>query len=144
MADGLLDSLGARRTLLDHNAHRRTRPAIDKDSRSVSTTRASAGQQSRDVSQTVARTLELLTLELTPQLEGSVQSQRDSIPLTAREREVAALVARGLTNREIAAESVIAERTADTHVSNLLGKLGMKTRSQIAAWAVAHGPGANQ
>ena len=58
--------------------------------------------------------------------------------LTAREREVAVLVARGLTNREIATELVIAERTADTHVSNLLGKLGAKTRSQIAAWAVEH------
>jgi non-specific serine/threonine protein kinase len=43
-----------------------------------------------------------------------------------------------LTNREIAAELVIAERTADTHVSNLLGKLGAKTRSQIAAWVVEH------
>jgi non-specific serine/threonine protein kinase len=51
---------------------------------------------------------------------------------------VAALVASGLTNREIAAMLVIAKRTADTHVSNVLGKLGLRTRSQIAAWAVEH------
>lgn len=66
------------------------------------------------------------------------ETDRDSTPLTPREREVAVLVARGLTNREIAAELVIAERTADTHISNLLGKLAVRTRSQIAAWAVEH------
>src|SRR5579864_2141709 len=51
------------------------------------------------------------------------------------------LIARGLTNREIAPALVIAERTADTHVSSLLGKLGAKTRSQIATGAVEHGQG---
>jgi non-specific serine/threonine protein kinase len=66
------------------------------------------------------------------------QMYRDRHSLTRREREIAVLIARGLTNREIAAELVIAERTADTHVSNLLGKLGARTRSQIAAWAVEH------
>jgi DNA-binding NarL/FixJ family response regulator len=57
---------------------------------------------------------------------------------------VAALVASGLTNREIAAMLVIAERTADTHVSNVLGKLGLRTRSQIAAWAVQNDVGPNR
>jgi DNA-binding CsgD family transcriptional regulator len=56
-------------------------------------------------------------------------------PLTAREREVAALVARGQTNREIAAALVISERTADAHVQNILNKLGFSSRAQIAAWA---------
>ncbi len=59
--------------------------------------------------------------------------------LTAREREVAALVARGLTNRAIAARLVIAERTAEGHVQNILNKLGISSRAQIAAWAVAQG-----
>jgi DNA-binding NarL/FixJ family response regulator len=53
--------------------------------------------------------------------------------LTCREREVAMLVAKGMTNRQIAAQLVIAERTADTHVQNLLGKLGCGSRSQVAA-----------
>ncbi len=59
--------------------------------------------------------------------------------LTAREREVAALVAQGCANREIAARLVVSERTAEAHVSNILGKLGFTTRAQIAAWAVEKG-----
>ncbi|HEV2125285.1 MAG TPA: LuxR C-terminal-related transcriptional regulator [Chloroflexota bacterium] len=59
--------------------------------------------------------------------------------LTRREQEVAALIARGLTNRQIAVVLVIAEGTADRHVSNILGKLGMATRAQVAAWVVEHG-----
>ena len=55
-------------------------------------------------------------------------------PLTAREREVAVLVAGGKTNREIAAALVISERTADAHVQNILNKLGFGSRAQIAAW----------
>lgn len=59
--------------------------------------------------------------------------------LTPRECEVAALIARGLTNPEIAAELVIAPRTADTHVRNILGKLDLANRAQIAAWASRQG-----
>ena len=47
-------------------------------------------------------------------------------------------VARGLTNKQIAAELVIAEGTADRHVANILGKLGFSSRAQIAAWVVEH------
>ena len=59
--------------------------------------------------------------------------------LTPREREIAALVARGLTNRQIAAELFISERTAGTHVAHILGKLGFTSRAQVAVWAVEHG-----
>jgi len=59
--------------------------------------------------------------------------------LTSREREVAILVTQGLTNRQIADVLVTAERTADTHVGNILGKLGLATRAQLAAWAVTVG-----
>lgn len=57
--------------------------------------------------------------------------------LTAREREVAALIARGHSNREIAATLSVSERTIETHVSNALTKLGFTTRAQIASWATA-------
>lgn len=55
--------------------------------------------------------------------------------LTPREREVASLVAEGLSNREIATRLVIAERTAEGHVQSIFNKLGFKSRAQIAAWA---------
>jgi DNA-binding CsgD family transcriptional regulator len=59
--------------------------------------------------------------------------------LSTREAEVAALVAEGLTNRQIAAELVISERTAQNHVQHILTKLGFATRSQIATWAARGG-----
>jgi DNA-binding NarL/FixJ family response regulator len=59
--------------------------------------------------------------------------------LTAREREVLAGVARGLSNRAIADELGITERTARTHVSNVLAKLGLASRTQAALFAVEHG-----
>jgi DNA-binding NarL/FixJ family response regulator len=59
--------------------------------------------------------------------------------LTDREREILLLVARGQANKEIAAELVISERTARTHVSNILSKLGLSPRTQAALWAVREG-----
>lgn len=55
--------------------------------------------------------------------------------LSPRETEVAALVAEGLTNRQIAERLVLSERTAQNHVQHILTKLGFATRSQIAAWS---------
>jgi non-specific serine/threonine protein kinase len=57
------------------------------------------------------------------------------LPLTARERQVAGLIAEGLTNGEIASRLKMAERTADAHVEHIRNKLGLRTRSQIAVWA---------
>jgi DNA-binding CsgD family transcriptional regulator len=54
--------------------------------------------------------------------------------LTRREREVALLVARGLTNREIASQLTISVRTAESHVEQIRSKLGFRTRAQIASW----------
>jgi DNA-binding NarL/FixJ family response regulator len=59
-------------------------------------------------------------------------------PLTEREREVLRLVARGHSNKEIAALLDITERTARTHVSNILGKLDLASRTQAALWAIEH------
>jgi DNA-binding CsgD family transcriptional regulator/tetratricopeptide (TPR) repeat protein len=89
------------------------------------------------------RELELLAerarLELAPP-ETASPDGRDNLEellgLTPREAEVLALVARGLTNREIAAELVISVRTAGVHVSNILRKLGAPNRREAAA--IAH------
>lgn len=58
--------------------------------------------------------------------------------LTRREREVAGLIAEGLSNREIAAHLVITARTAKGHVQSIMNKLGCSSRARIAAWAVEH------
>jgi len=59
--------------------------------------------------------------------------------LTAREREVAACIAQGKSNREIAEELVIGERTVESHVANILNKLGFTSRAQIRKWAIEKG-----
>lgn len=74
------------------------------------------------------------------------EPERASLPtelqgLTEREREVLELIARGMTNREIAESMVISEKTVKTHVSNLLDKLGLEDRTRAAIWALKHGLG---
>jgi DNA-binding CsgD family transcriptional regulator len=59
--------------------------------------------------------------------------------LTERERELAGLLARGLSNAAIARSLVISERTVETHITNILAKLNFSSRSQIAVWAVESG-----
>jgi DNA-binding NarL/FixJ family response regulator len=71
-----------------------------------------------------------------PTLVTVPEQQPDERPerLTRREREVALLVARGLTNRQIASELSVSRSTANNHVARILRKLGLRSRAQIAAW----------
>ena len=69
------------------------------------------------------------------------RASADEAPhLTRREREVAALVARGFTSRQIASELVVSERTVDNHVANILKKLSLHSREQIAARKAEQSP----
>ena len=75
---------------------------------------------------------------LTPMLEflgDKRRAPRVDAGLSAREREVAALISRGLTNAEVAARLKIADRTAEAHAEHIRNKLGFRSRAQIAAWA---------
>ena len=58
-------------------------------------------------------------------------------PLTPRELQVARLIAGGRSNKEIAADLVISQRTAENHVEHILAKLGFTARAQVAAWVTA-------
>lgn len=68
-----------------------------------------------------------------------VESADAIATLTQREREVIRLIAQGQSNREIAAALVISEKTAKAHVSNILGKLGLEDRTQMAIYALKNG-----
>ena len=63
---------------------------------------------------------------------GDAQGGRE--PLTRREHEIAVLLGSGLSNKEIASRLVISKRTAETHVANILDKLGLTSRAQVASW----------
>lgn len=71
----------------------------------------------------------------------SIQPAESFGGLTARERQVAAHIAHGESNREIAEVLVVTERTVESHVTNILNKLGFTTRAQIRKWAQANGLG---
>ena len=70
---------------------------------------------------------------------GALATAADDFALTPRERDVLALVAQGLPNRAIGEALGITERTARTHVSNILAKLGLTSRTQAALYAVDQG-----
>lgn len=71
--------------------------------------------------------------------ESEPETVVDAGPLSRREREVAALVAAGMTNRQIAERLFIAERSAEGHVERIREKLGFRSRTEVATWAVGHG-----
>jgi non-specific serine/threonine protein kinase len=79
---------------------------------------------------------EALTIEVARESRVSVADLPGQ--LTQREREVARLVAAGKSNREIAATLVVSLRTVEAHVTHVLAKLGLRSRAQLAVWAIQH------
>ncbi|MEO8744085.1 MAG: LuxR C-terminal-related transcriptional regulator [Candidatus Dormiibacterota bacterium] len=69
------------------------------------------------------------------------RTQADAGPLSRREREVVTMVAAGMTNKQIAQRLFIAERTAEGHVERIRNKLGVRSRTEVATWAMEHGLG---
>ncbi|MFJ1709794.1 LuxR C-terminal-related transcriptional regulator [Kitasatospora sp. NPDC088346] len=78
-----------------------------------------------------------LESESSPRLPPEREPPDQPTPLTRRESDVVALVAIGLTNKEIAAKLVVSHRTVEGHVAHILSKLGFTTRGQIIAWKTA-------
>lgn len=107
---------------------RRTRSG-DRDEAAALATSAAA----------IARDLGMVPLQTAADRLVAVLAGRGDSTLTRREQQVAAHVAHGLTNRQIAAAEHISERTVETHVRHIFTKLGFVTRAQLAAWQAAGG-----
>jgi non-specific serine/threonine protein kinase len=98
---------------------------------------------------------ELQDMKMQPALERALALRESNAPaaartvgresasdvLTAREREIASLMADGLSNHDIAEQLVISEGTVEVHVKHILGKLGFRSRAQVAGWVARQGPG---
>jgi non-specific serine/threonine protein kinase len=76
-----------------------------------------------------------------PVTSGTSPAPGPGPTLSRREREVTALIARGLSNREISAELLITQKTVGNHIDHIMTKLGLRSRTRIAVWAIEHGLG---
>lgn len=72
-------------------------------------------------------------------VERTLGSEHPAEPLTAREREVLGLVAQGMSNRLVARTLTLSERTVQTHLTSIMRKLGLSSRTEAALWAVRGG-----
>lgn len=145
--------LGAASVLRDRSKmpmNRLDRRDLDFD-RLTSSVQARLGKSEFDAAWEMGRATSLdATIEYALEISGQTSATKPSSSptaagstsesiLSAREREVAVLIAEGYSNRAIADALVIAPRTVDSHVSNILSKLDLHSRAQIAAWSVEHG-----
>jgi predicted ATPase/DNA-binding CsgD family transcriptional regulator len=135
-AAGLREDLGA-------PLHPAERDQLDAE---LAAARAALGEEPASGAESEGRAvpLEQLVREVGELDDGTVVRERapalpDRIPLSRREREVAVLVARGYSNRQIAQRLSISPRTAGVHVGNILGKLALDSRTQLASWVLRKG-----
>jgi predicted ATPase/DNA-binding CsgD family transcriptional regulator/Tfp pilus assembly protein PilF len=114
--------------------------ALGRLDRGLATARRVLGQEAAGAAHAAGRELppaDAIAYALDTREPPPHGEQRSAI-LTPREQEVASLIARGFTNRQIAAELVITEGTAASHVVHILGKLACGSRAQVAAWVTEH------
>jgi predicted ATPase/ATP/maltotriose-dependent transcriptional regulator MalT len=132
-ADGLLQAIGVRILATRHDGGRGGLSAARSQLGEAVFTAAYNAGRSVPLERAVA---EALASEHGTRSSGG-GGPESVTTLTPREHEVAELVARGMSNRQIAFELTIADGTAARHVANILTRLGFRTRAEVAAWAVA-------
>jgi predicted ATPase/DNA-binding CsgD family transcriptional regulator len=134
-ADALYEHLGARRTPAERQKLERwlvpLRETLDAELANA------AWARGRTLSLDDAIALAVNKQQTDTQVPAASNTLHASM-LTAREQEVAVLLARGMSNPQIAAELTISVHTAQRHVENILGKLAFTSRTQVATWAVGH------
>lgn len=157
---GRLDEAGELLLAADHGAERtglrqRRRLIVASRARIAAQAgdRTSAARLCEEAWQLTADAAVGLDDERAAQLRADMERRTSGVPrsgapspdaagaatLTAREAEVAVVLARGLTNQQIADELYISVRTAETHVKRILAKLGLSSRGQVAHWVHEHG-----
>jgi DNA-binding CsgD family transcriptional regulator len=125
--------LGIGLARLLHDQHREAEAArVTQSTRAIIEALAADVHSPEASEMFLQRTLAMLPPSSSPASRRALKAAYDG--LTSREREVAALIAQGKSNRAIAEALVVSERTAETHVGNILNKLGFSSRAQIAAW----------
>lgn len=143
--DALLEAKGVRLEPADATAYRRTLSAVRSQLDEATYQQARAGASNITLEGAVEYALagSNLSPEATRDLDGPSVSARTAKEtydgLTAREREIAALIAAGKTNHAIAEQLVLSARTVENHVSHILSKLALHSRTQIATWALDSG-----
>ena len=96
--------------------------------------RVAAGQSTLDPS---------VTAQVLERVRNGPPVSKELAALTEQEQRILELIGRGMTNRQIAAEMYLAEKTVKNYVSSLLAKLGLSSRTQAAIFAVRHAPGSS-
>lgn len=138
--EGAAKLLGAAKSVWKYSQMRLPETAVQRVGRTIETRlRQRLGDLCFEQAYAAGRELKYgdavaLALGAESQSRPKPRDQAARAGLTRREREIARLVAEGLTNREIAARLVISHRTADAHVEHILAKLGFRSRTQIARW----------
>jgi len=137
-AAALRDRLGAARYPVEETRLERCLEGLRRRLGTTAYALAWSAGQATPIEQSVSRALADDQPNLADVPPAPARGARISTLLSPREREVAALIAQGLTSAEIAERLVITARTADTHADNIRSKLGLRSRTEIASWATAH------
>ncbi len=137
---------GAAQAVFDALGAQPSAAAVRRSARQLDAARASLGPDA--VSSLLAegkamnsqQAAQLITAPLEEPPAPGAAGHRAGVPLTERETEVAVLVARGLSNRSIGEKLYITQATAARHVANIFTKVGVTSRSQLAAWMAENWP----
>lgn len=87
----------------------------------------------------IALPLDIAARALAAMARGTAPSQDHVEPLSEREEEVLRLLAQGLTNKDMAQTLILSVRTVEAHLRSIFGKLGVRSRTEAALWAIRHG-----